>query len=178
MLQPAERAWWWKVAMHLDEAQLSMAKVLTNNVDDPTPIHLLQGKLRDAQAFLLEIFRWKGLLPGLPVGAAVAAQTGATEGTVTAAGPSVNVSVSTADSLVEDPAVSVQEGADIGAGEAANMGYGEGAGTDEAAPLQESLGIPSVDDPVQDNAGLPGVSKSASNLRAVDELVHREGLDR
>src|SRR5437868_3066953 len=62
--QGAERAWWWKVAMHLDEAQFAIHNVLVHNVDDPTPVHMLHGKLREAQTFLLEIFRWKGILPG------------------------------------------------------------------------------------------------------------------
>lgn len=63
----AERAWWWKVAMHLDEAQLAINKVLAHNVGDPTPVHMLHGKLQEAQAFLLEIFRWNGMLPSAPV---------------------------------------------------------------------------------------------------------------
>jgi hypothetical protein len=70
--QAGERAWWWKIAMHLDEAQRASFNVLAHNVEDPTPVHLLQGKLREMQAFLLEIFRWKGLLPGVsPAAAAV-----------------------------------------------------------------------------------------------------------
>jgi hypothetical protein len=62
--QGVERGWWWKVAMHLDEAQLAINKVLAYSIDDPTPVHMLHGKLRESQAFLLEIFRWKGMLPG------------------------------------------------------------------------------------------------------------------
>lgn len=60
-----ERAWWWKIAMHLDEARVATSNVLAHNTDDPTPVYVLQGKLREMQVFLLEIFRWKGLLPGL-----------------------------------------------------------------------------------------------------------------
>jgi hypothetical protein len=74
--QGVERAWWWKVAMHLDEAQLATSNVMPHNAEDPTPVYVLQGKLREVQAFLLEIFRWKGLLPGsvpsAPVAPAVA----------------------------------------------------------------------------------------------------------
>ena len=70
--QGAERAWWWKVAMHLDEAQLAINKVLVHNVGDPTPVHMLHGKLQEAQVFLLEIFRWKGMLPSAPVAPTVA----------------------------------------------------------------------------------------------------------
>jgi hypothetical protein len=61
--QGVERAWWWKVAMHLDEAQLATINVLPHNAEDPTPVYVLQGKLREVQAFLLEIFRWKGIAP-------------------------------------------------------------------------------------------------------------------
>jgi hypothetical protein len=67
-----ERAWWWKIAMHLDEAQQASFNVLAHNVEDPTPVHVLQGKIREMQVFLLEIFRWKGLLPGVSQAAAAA----------------------------------------------------------------------------------------------------------
>lgn len=58
-----ERAWWWKVAKHLDEAQLASVNAMSHNLDDQTPVFAFQDKLREAQAILLEIFRWKGLLP-------------------------------------------------------------------------------------------------------------------
>ena len=75
----SEPVWWWKVAQHLDEAQLALDEAqlaLTNamahNVDDPRPGQALQGRLRDGQgrlregqAILLDIFRAKGLLPAV-----------------------------------------------------------------------------------------------------------------
>jgi hypothetical protein len=59
-----ERVLWWKVAMHLDEAQRALANAMSHNVDDPRPVHALHDRLREGQAILLEIFRAKGLLPG------------------------------------------------------------------------------------------------------------------
>ncbi len=59
-----ERLWWWKVAKHLDDAQLALVNALALNADDPAPVHALQNKLREGQSILLAIFRWKGLLPG------------------------------------------------------------------------------------------------------------------
>ena len=59
----SERAWWWKVAQHLDDAQLASVNAMTHNLDNQTPVFALQDKLREAQVILLEIFRWKGLLP-------------------------------------------------------------------------------------------------------------------
>lgn len=56
--------WWWKAALHLDEAQRALANAMAHNVDDPRPIHALYDRLREGQAILLEIFRAKGLLPG------------------------------------------------------------------------------------------------------------------
>ena len=69
MTQPGYQAasepmWWWKVALHLDEAQLALANAMAHNVNDPRPIHALHDRLREGQAILLEIFRMKGLLPG------------------------------------------------------------------------------------------------------------------
>jgi len=58
-----EPARWWKVAQHLDEAQLASVDAMASNLDDPTQIFALQETLRQAQAILLEIFRAKGLLP-------------------------------------------------------------------------------------------------------------------
>jgi hypothetical protein len=58
-----EKMWWWKVALHLDEAQLALANALAHNLDDQTPIFALQEKLRESQVILLDIFRAKGLLP-------------------------------------------------------------------------------------------------------------------
>lgn len=60
----SEPMWWWKVAMHLDEAQLALTNAMAHNVDDPRPIHALHDRLREGQAILLEIFRSKSLLPG------------------------------------------------------------------------------------------------------------------
>jgi hypothetical protein len=77
---PQEAAAWWKVAKHLDEALLAATIAMTLNVDDPTAVHALQGRLREAQATLLEIFWGKGLLPGgMPAAApvTVAAAVGA-----------------------------------------------------------------------------------------------------
>jgi hypothetical protein len=62
----SERAWWWKVAMHLDSAQLASVNAMTHNLDDQASAFALQDKLREAQAILLEIFRSKGLLPVAP----------------------------------------------------------------------------------------------------------------
>jgi len=58
-----EGAQWWKVAHHLDEAQLASVNAMASNVDDPTIILAFQETIRQAQAILLEIFRVKGLLP-------------------------------------------------------------------------------------------------------------------
>jgi hypothetical protein len=60
----SEPMWWWKVALHLDEAQLALANAMAHNLDDQRPVFALQDRLREAQAILLEIFRAKGLLPG------------------------------------------------------------------------------------------------------------------
>lgn len=73
MVQPGynpanESVLWWKVAMHLDEAQLALANAMALNVDDPTAVHALQEKIREGQAILLTIFRAKGLLPAAPNG--------------------------------------------------------------------------------------------------------------
>ena len=59
-----ERTWWWKVAKHLDEAQLALLNAIAHNVDDPRPLQDLQARLREGQAILLYIFHAKGLLPG------------------------------------------------------------------------------------------------------------------
>jgi hypothetical protein len=61
--QNQERTLWWKVALHLDEAQLALTNAIALNTDDPTFIHGLQAMLRDGQSILYEIFRTKGLLP-------------------------------------------------------------------------------------------------------------------
>lgn len=61
--QGGEPAWWWKVAMHLDQAQLALANAMAHNVDDPRLAHALYHRLREGQAILLDIFRAKGLLP-------------------------------------------------------------------------------------------------------------------
>ena len=61
-----EPMWWWKVALHLDEAQLALANAMAHNVDDPRPVQALYTRLREGQAILLEIMRAKGLLPGEP----------------------------------------------------------------------------------------------------------------
>ena len=68
--QGSEPMWWWKVAQHLDEAQLAFANAMSHNVDDPRLMHALYDRLRDGQAILLEIFRAKGLLPGATNGTA------------------------------------------------------------------------------------------------------------
>lgn len=59
-----ERTWWWKVAKHLDDAQLALLNAFAHNVDDPRPLQDLQARLREGQAILLYIFHAKGLLPG------------------------------------------------------------------------------------------------------------------
>lgn len=68
--QGSEPMWWWKVAQHLDDAQLAFANAMSHNVDDPRLMHALYDRLRDGQAILLEIFRAKGLLPGATNGTA------------------------------------------------------------------------------------------------------------
>ena len=75
MTQPGYQAgsepmWWWKVALHLDEAQLALANAMAHNLDDQRPVFAIQDRLREGQAILLEIFRMKGLLPGAPNGTA------------------------------------------------------------------------------------------------------------
>ena len=64
--QGGEALLWWKVALHLDEAQLALANVTAHNLDDPRLALALQERLREGQAILLEIFRAKGLLPTEP----------------------------------------------------------------------------------------------------------------
>lgn len=58
---------WWKVALHIDEAQLALANVCAiakqGPVEDPRLVYALQERLREAQAFLLGIFGEKDLLP-------------------------------------------------------------------------------------------------------------------
>jgi hypothetical protein len=56
--------WWWKVAMHLDEAHRASVNAMAHNLENQRPVFELQDKIQSAQAILLEIFRWKGLLPG------------------------------------------------------------------------------------------------------------------
>lgn len=63
-----ERMAWWKVAMHLDEAQHALSNAMAHNVDDPQLMHTLYSRLREGQAILLEIFRAKDLLPAAPNG--------------------------------------------------------------------------------------------------------------
>lgn len=61
----SEPRWWWKVAMHLDEAQLSLVNAIAHNVDDSTAALAVHDLLREAQTVLLTIFAAKGLLPGV-----------------------------------------------------------------------------------------------------------------
>jgi hypothetical protein len=65
----SEPMWWWKVAMHLDEAQLALSNAMAHNLDDQRPVFALQDCLREGQAILLDIFRAKGLLPAQSNGA-------------------------------------------------------------------------------------------------------------
>jgi len=67
---------WWKVARHLDAAQLALANAMAHNVDDPRPMQALYDRLREGQAILLEIFHAKGLLPGSSNGKAAAPPPG------------------------------------------------------------------------------------------------------
>jgi hypothetical protein len=152
MLQQHERAWWWKIAMHLDEAQRSMTNVLVHNVDDPTPVHLLQAKFREAQAFLLEIFRWKGLLPGTVFSGPVASTAVAADVTGAAFTASVDDGQSTAVTSVDE--IPHADGV-VPASQA-----------DEIVLTSQIIG----EDPAQEI-----LSKSASNI---DALLHREGLAR
>jgi hypothetical protein len=61
----SEPVWWWRVAKHLDDAQLSSVNAMAHNLDDQTLVFALQDKMREAQVILLEIFRSKGLLPAV-----------------------------------------------------------------------------------------------------------------
>ena len=65
-----DRVAWWKVAMHLDEAQIALTNAMAHDVDDPTAALAVQERLREAQAILLEIFSARGLLPAAANGAA------------------------------------------------------------------------------------------------------------
>lgn len=72
MTQPGYQAgsepmWWWKVALHLDEAQLALSNAMAHNLDDQRPVFALQDRLREGQAILLEIFRMKRMVPQAPV---------------------------------------------------------------------------------------------------------------
>ena len=71
-----ERMAWWKVAMHLDEAQHALSNAMAHNVDDPQLMHTLYSRLREGQAILLEIFRAKDLLPAAPNGTIEAPSAG------------------------------------------------------------------------------------------------------
>lgn len=73
----SERHWWWKVAQHLDEAQLALVNAAAHNTADPTPVIVLQDRMREAQAILLHIFREKGLVPAAANGAAANGANGA-----------------------------------------------------------------------------------------------------
>jgi hypothetical protein len=65
--QPSsERTWWWKIAQHLDAAQLALVNAMSHNTDDPAIIIAFHDSVRQAQAILLEIFKAKGLLPQEP----------------------------------------------------------------------------------------------------------------
>jgi hypothetical protein len=61
--QQSEHSWWWKVAKHLDDAQIALGALAITNADDPAVILLLQEKLREAQATLFAVFQAKGLVP-------------------------------------------------------------------------------------------------------------------
>lgn len=61
--EDGERVWWWRVAQHLDAAQIAAVNAMAHNLDAPAWVFGLQEKLRDAQVILLEIFGAKGLLP-------------------------------------------------------------------------------------------------------------------
>lgn len=61
--QQSEHSWWWKVAKHLDDAQIALGALAITNADDPAVILPLQDKLREAQATLFAIFQTKGLIP-------------------------------------------------------------------------------------------------------------------
>jgi hypothetical protein len=89
MTQPSERLWWWKIAQHLDEAQLSLINAVALNTDDPAPLIALQDRMREAQTVLFYIFRAKGLMPVFNNnGAAEASKTRPAPAPVHAAPPS------------------------------------------------------------------------------------------
>lgn len=58
-----EKLWWWKVAFHLDEAQIALANATAHNVDDPRMQQTLYDRLREGQGVLLQILAAKGLIP-------------------------------------------------------------------------------------------------------------------
>jgi len=103
-----EKAWWWKVALHLDEAQLALANAMAHNLDDPRPVFALQDKLREAQATLLEIFRAKGLLPRAP--------NGKHDDASPMSGPAVPEEIVAEAAIVADPAAD-----DVGQGPPAEL---------------------------------------------------------
>src|SRR4029079_18374619 len=80
--------WWWKVAQHLDDAQLALVNAMVHNVDDPRSVHALRDRLREGQAILLEIFHSKGLIPGTSHGGPEMSPTASPSGRpVTSEGP-------------------------------------------------------------------------------------------
>ena len=64
-----EKSWLWKVAFHLDEAQIALANATAHNVDDPRPLQALYDRLREGQGVLLQVMAAKGLIPQAPNGA-------------------------------------------------------------------------------------------------------------
>ena len=68
--QGGDLVWLWRVAQHLDTTQLALVNAIAHNVDDPTLLMTLQGRLSESQAMLFEIFRTKGLLPASMNGSA------------------------------------------------------------------------------------------------------------
>jgi hypothetical protein len=73
-----ERTWWWRVAQHIDAAQLALVNAATLNKSDPASVIALQERMREAQAILLHIFRAKGLMTSFN-GAASAPKAGAAD---------------------------------------------------------------------------------------------------
>jgi hypothetical protein len=117
---------WWKLAQHLDETFLASINVMAIDLDGQEDMIAFQGKLREAQALLLGIFRGKNLLPAAAPSKVVAPP----------AAPQAEVTTPLAGGQV--PRVAGGEGAGESAGEGVGDGEeageaGEGAGGGEGA---------------------------------------------
>src|SRR5574342_799606 len=99
----AEKQWWWKVALHLDEAQIALANAVAHNVDDARLPNTLYDKLREGQGVLLQIVAAKGLMPNGANGASAAPSSVMSE-------PAVPEHMITDAEIVDGPAAPYTEG--------------------------------------------------------------------